>query len=220
MGGHSAESINRYLSTMTTVIGAIKKIGRHYFTTAEVAAVSGKSTSAAVQALNGLEKQGVVMKIYRGVWAEVTQKLLSPYGAIPFVFPLSHAYVSFISALHLHGIIEQIPQVITLASTSHTRVITTRLGTFHIHQIHPSFFAGFDWYNRTGDFLIAEPEKALADCLYLTGYKRHQYGHFPELHFSKNFSFKKVLHWIRVMPNARMHISAAQRLKEIQSRYG
>jgi len=58
---------------------------------------------------------------------------------------------------HLYGIIEQIPQVITLASTIHTKKISTKIGTFIIYQILPAFFDGFDWYRKTGDFLIAEP---------------------------------------------------------------
>lgn len=202
---------------MTTVIGAIKKINRPFFTTAELSAVSGKSKSATVQALNALKKQGVVMKIYRGVWAEVTQKPPSPYSAIPFIFPL-RVYVSFISALHLYGIIEQIPQVITLASTSHTRKARTRIGAYFVHQLHPSFFDGFDWYRRTGDFLIAEPEKALADCLYLAGHKKRQYAHFPELHFPNTFSFTKVLRWIQRIPSARVCKSAEKRLAEIQGK--
>src|SRR3989338_1136049 len=147
-----------------SILPFIKKINRLIFTTAELSAISGKSLSATVQSLNHLEKQGVILKIYRGIWAEANESL-SAYGIIPFLFPRHQAYLSFIGALHVYGIIEQIPQVITVASISHTKEIATKLGVFSVHQISHNFFKGFDWHKKKGDFLIAEPEKALIDCL-------------------------------------------------------
>lgn len=199
-----------------SIVGFLKKIKRPIFTTAELSAFSGKSLSTTVQALNYLQKQGAVLKVYRGIWAQVTDKPLSPYSIIPFLFPRHRAYVSFISALHLYDIIEQIPQVITLASTSHSRIIVTKLGTFSVHQIAPPFFAGFDWYKNSGDFLIAEPEKALVDCLYLSACKKKQFSYFPELHFPQSFSFKKAKEWIKKIPNSRARTFASKKLIRIQ----
>lgn len=199
-----------------SILSFVKKMNRPIFTTAELSAVSGKSLSTTIQALNYLKRQGIVLKIYRGVWAEVTSKPLGPYSVIPFLFPKHRAYVSFISALHLYDIIEQIPQVITLASTMHTKIITTKLGAFSVHQITPSFFDGFEWYKGKGDFLIAEPEKALIDCLYLAGYKKKQFAYFPELHFPKTFSFKKAKEWIKRIPSPKIRSYAQQKLKPIE----
>jgi len=199
-----------------SIIGFIKKIKRPVFTSAELSAISGKSLSSTVQALNYLQKQGAVFKIYKGVWAEVLSKPLSSYAIIPFLFPSQRAYVSFISALHLYGIIEQIPQVTTLASTGHSKTIKTKLGIFSVHQIAPSFFDGFDWYKSQGDFLIAEQEKALVDCLYLAGYKKKQFAHFPELRFPETFSFKKARDWVKKIPNPRVRLFAQQKLSVIE----
>ncbi len=203
------------MSKEKNIIGFVKKIKRPIFTSAELSAISGKSLSATIQALNHLQEQGVVLKIYRGVWTEVLSRPISPYSVIPFLFPGQRTYLSFISALHLHGIIEQIPQITTLASTGRTKTITTEIGTFSVHQIAPSFFDGFDWYKDQGDFLIAEPEKALVDCLYLAGYKKRQYAHFPELHFPKTFSFKKAKEWINKIPNPKVRSSAQKKLQDI-----
>lgn len=197
------------------ILAFIKKLNRAVFTTYELSIISGKSLSATTQALNFLQKHGVVFKIYRGVWAEVTNKPLSPYIVIPFLFPQHRVYVSFISALHLYGIIEQIPQVMTLASTMHTKMITTKIGTFSVHRIAPSFFDGFVWYKNEGNFLIAEPEKALIDCLYLSAYKRKQFGYFPELHFSNSFSFKEARMWIKRIPNPKIRLYAQKKLDHI-----
>jgi len=199
-----------------SIISFIKKINRPIFTSAELSAISGKSLSATIQALNYLQKQGAVLKIYRGIWAEILSKPLSPYGLIPFLFPSQRAYVSFISALHLYGIIEQIPQIITLASVIHTKTIVTKLGVFSVHQIKPSFFDGFGWYKNQGDFLIAEPEKALIDCLYLAGYKKKQFANFPELHFPKTFSFRKAKGWIKKILNPKIRLHAQQKLTIIE----
>ena len=193
------------------IISFIKKINRPIFTTAELSAVSKKSLSTTSQALNYLQKQGIVLKLYRGIWAEAG-KPLSSYSLIPFLFPSHQAYLSFVSALHVYGIIEQIPQVITLASTIHTKEINTKLGVFSVHQIAPKFFKGFDWHKGSGSFLIADPEKALADCLYLARYKKKQFTHFPELFFPKTFSFKKVEEWVKETSNPYM----LKKLEEIK----
>lgn len=189
----------------------IKKLHRPVFTTHELSSLSGKSLSVTTQALNFLQKQGLLFKIYRGIWAETGNERLSPYIVVPFLLPRHRAYVSFISALHLYGIIEQIPQVITLASTAHTRTIRTKTGTFSIHRIAPSFFDGFAWYKGPGSFLIAEPEKALIDCLYLSACKKKQFSYFPELHFPKNFSFKKAGEWVKKIPNSKIRLSAQRK---------
>ncbi len=182
----------------------IKKLGRSVFTTHEMITISGKSASTIVQSLNRSANQGLIIKIYQGVWAEPGLRALSPFEVIPHLFPRQRVYVSFISALHLHGIVEQIPQVITLASTSHSNTIHTKVGVFSIHQIAPSFFDGFDWYKGDGNFLIAEPEKALIDSLYLSSRKKKQFVHFPELDFPATFSFKKAAAWAKRIPEEKI----------------
>jgi len=198
-----------------SILKFIKELRQPVFTTQEIAHFSGKSLSATTQGLNFLQKQGVIFKIHRGIWAEVRNKLLSPYSVIAFLLSGQRAYVSFISALHLYGIIEQIPQVITLASMKHTKIIHTKIAAFSIHQIAPSFFKGFKWYKEQGDFLIAEPEKALVDCLYLSVHKKRQFGYFPELNFSKTFSFRKAKEWVRIIPNVKVRISVRRKLDKI-----
>lgn len=199
-----------------TLLKYIKQLNHPVFTTGDLSGISGKSLSTTTQRLNFLCRQGVVLKIYRGIWAEITDKPISPYSIIPYLLPLHRVYVSFTTALHLHGIIEQIPQVITLASTAHTKIIHTKTGVFSIHQISPALFDGFDWYNHTGEFLIAEPEKALFDCLYLSVYKKNQFGYFPELHFTKKFSFNKVNKWIEHINDIRTKKLIKTKLQSIK----
>jgi Predicted transcriptional regulator len=194
----------------------IRQLGQPVFTTHEAHVISGSSLSATTQALNYLTRQGLIFKVSRGVWAESGAGGISPYSVIPFLFPRHRAYLSFVSALHVHGIIEQIPQVATLASTSHTKTIRTKVGVFSVHQIAPYFFAGFGWYKGTGSFLIAEPEKALVDSLYLSARKKKQFGYFPELHFPKSFSFKKAEAWVRVIRDPMIRTSVQRKLAALR----
>ena len=194
----------------------IKKLGRPVFTTHELITASGKSASTIVQSLNRLVEQGLLIKIYRGVWAEAGNKRVSAYEIIPCLFPRQRVYVSFISALHLHGILEQIPQVVTLASTAHTSTIRTEAGVFSVHQINPAIFDGFDWYKGEGSFLIAEPEKALVDSLYLSSRKKKQFGHFPELHFPPGFNFKKADQWVKRIPEEKIRLYVLKKLEALK----
>ncbi len=195
----------------------IREIGRPVFTTHELTAISGKSASVVVQSLNHLVKQGLLMKIYRGVWAEQGPRAISSFEVISALFPRQRVYVSFITALHLHGIVAQIPQVITLASTAHTSRLRTKAGVFSVHQISPSLFNGFDWYRGESNFLIAEPEKALIDSLYLSSRKKKQFGSFPELDFPPEFSFKKAARWGKRIPEKKIRLFVLEKLKIIEA---
>lgn len=197
------------------ILTCIKKLPGRVFRTREMADISGKSSSATVQALNALKDKGVIGKIYRGIWAEDTGTPISPYAVIPFLPLKTRVYVSFISALHFYDIIEQIPQVITLASIEHTRKINTKVGTFSIHQIQPNFFKGFDWYKDKGKFLIAEPEKALVDCLYISAHKKNKFSYFPELNFNKNFKKERLNYWIEQVPKNKIKKYVEKKAEEL-----
>ncbi len=198
-----------------SMLGQIRQLRRSVFTTHELCAVSGKSPQAVTQALNILKKEGVLFKIYRGIWAEAGNERISPYTITPLLLPRHRSYVSFISALHLYGIIEQIPQVITLATTAHTKTIRTSAGTYCFHQLHPALFDGFGWYKGTGSFLIAEPEKALIDSLYLSTRKKRQFGYFPELYFPKTFSSAKAKKWVNGIPDYRIRSYVEKKLVKL-----
>lgn len=200
------------------ILTAIKRLNYPIFTTGELSKLSGGTLSNTTQALKHLQRKDIVSQIKRGLWMlDLDTQKINPYMLIPFLFSHHRAYLSFISALHLYGIVEQIPQVITLASTSHTRIIQTQLGVFYVHRIAPSFFKGFDWYKGTGNFLIAEQEKALIDCLYISARKKKQFGYFPELYISKSFSFNKARKWVKQIPNDKIRISVMNKLEKILS---
>ena len=212
---HFIEELKNEKNSSPNIMTFIKKLERPVFTTHELTAISGKSSSTTVQCLNRL----VLIKLYRGVWAEPGSRALSSFEIIPYLFPRQRVYVSFISALHLHGIVEQIPQVITLASTAHRSTIRTKAGVFSVHQIAPVLFDGFDWYKGEGSFLIAEPEKALIDSLYLSSRKKKQFGYFPELYFPYEFSFKKAAKWVERIPEEKIRLYILKKLEALTGEF-
>ena len=197
-----------------TLAAHIAALGRPVFTARELAAVSGRSASVVSQGLAFLARQGLTVKVAHGVWA-AGGAMPSPYAVIGYLLPRQRAYVSFTSALHLHGIIEQIPQVVTLASVAHTKEITTNAGTFDVHHLAPSFFKGFSW-REAGGFFIASPEKALVDCLYISAFRKRRFSHFPELNFPAAFSFKKAVAWAALINSGAALNHVLKRLAEIK----
>lgn len=195
----------------------VRRLGRPVFTTHDIVSISGRSPSTVVQCLNRLVSQGLLIKPYRGIWAETEYGSISAFSLIQQLFFRQRVYVSFITALHLHGIVEQIPQMITLASLTHSRMIRTSLGVYSLHQIAPDFFNGFDWYKGKDDFLIAMPEKALVDSLYLSSRRKKQFGHFPELHFAREFSFRKAYDWVKCIREKSIRRHVIDKLDEIQN---
>ncbi len=198
-----------------SILSTINKPSSRVFTTHEISILSGKSLSAVTQSLNNLVREGAVTKVSRGVWMREGGEAVSLYAIIPYLFPRHRAYVSFITALHIHGIIEQIPQVTELASTGHAGIIRTNLGVFYTHHIAPSFFDGFGWHKGSSGFLIAEQEKALIDSLYLSAHKKRRFGHFPELHFPDSFSFKRARAWANKINNKTTRAYVLKKLEDI-----
>jgi hypothetical protein len=126
--------------------------------------------------------------------------------------------VSFLTALHLHGLIEQIPQIVYAATTGPTRLKKTSLGTFSFHRIDPAFFKGYDWYGERRDFLIATPEKALVDSLYVSSRKARHFAFFPEIDFGSGFQLGRAMEWIDEIRDPMIQKYCRERLLELAGR--
>lgn len=191
------------MSSRLGIDQAVHSIGRAVFTTRQIAALRGSSLSAASQGLSRMEERGLVKKVTRGIWCVPDDPRFTPFALVPLLAGGHRAYVSLISALHLHGLIEQIPEIIYAVTTGHTRVRKTSVGTYSYHRISPRFFAGFDWYGNRQDFLIATPEKALVDSLYLSSRKGKRFGFFPEIELGADFDFERAHEWVDLIENDR-----------------
>ncbi|MDO9572926.1 MAG: hypothetical protein Q7J37_03490, partial [Candidatus Omnitrophota bacterium] len=75
-----------------SLLGNIKELGAPVFTTFELSASSGKSSSVVIQGLNNLVEDGLIIKVYRGIWAQVGNEQLSPYAVISCLLTRHRAY--------------------------------------------------------------------------------------------------------------------------------
>ena len=107
-------------------------------------------------ALSRLEKTGLIRRVARD-W--ICIQPCEVWEIIKVVFPSS--YISLEWALHHHEILDQEINVVTMVWLGKPKLVKTRHYIFEIHRIKPQLYFG---YNAN---MIAEPEKALLDTLYL-----------------------------------------------------
>lgn len=81
----------------------------------------------------------------------------------------SPSYISLHTALSVYGIIPEAVTQITCVTTNRTASYSNSFGNFHYQAVKPDLFFGYkqELLKRGGCYLIAEPEKAIVDLLYL-----------------------------------------------------
>lgn len=184
---------------VTDALGELLRLRRPIVETREVAVRLGVSTSRASQILRELEESGVIRRIRHGLWA--LDPTVDPFRIPPYLTAPHPAYVSFWSALARHGLIEQVPRQVFVASLDRSRLIDTSLGPFSIHHLSPDLFGGFEGSEETG--YVATPEKALFDTIYLRA-PRGGTAQLPELELPAKFDERKLEEWITRVPRARL----------------
>src|SRR5207302_1315892 len=150
---------------------------------------AGVALSNASRDLSALAKAGLVTRVTRGVWSVPSHPDFSPYAVVPRLFrPPRRGYVSLLSALNLHGLIEQIPTAVQVITTVQRPGLVTPVGRFEFHRIQAELFGGFGPHRPSWSFDLAEPEKAFFDVLYLSVRKQRRFSHLPEVDFSEGFA--------------------------------
>lgn len=176
---------------MTTVdaLARLTAMGEPAFETADAAVRLGLSNAHASAMLARLAAARLVVRLRRGLWAFPDRvDALSLAGRLTAPLP---AYVSLQSALFFHGMISQVPRVTYAVSLARTRRFTTPMGTVSIHHVAPGFFFGFEEAGRQGT-LVASPEKALVDFLYLAPARSMLFRALPELELPRGFSLRRA----------------------------
>lgn len=192
----------------TEAYGNLLQIGRPLIQTGEAASRLSRSVSSASHLLRSLEGAGLVRRVRPGLWA--LQPNPEPFSIPPYLTAPFPAYVSFWSALARHGMIDQIPRQISVASTDRTRRATTTLGIYAIHHLAPELFDGYGGSQETG--YLASPEKALFDAVYL---RAPAGGHLflPELTLPEIFDADNQLQeWLGRIARPRLQTLVARGL--------
>ena len=121
-------------------------------------------------------------RLTRGVWAQPAHPRFTPTAAVPLLLGNEQGYVSFLSAMHLHGLISQIPGSIEIATTGHTRQLDTPVARYEFLRIQPAMMRqGIAASATEPPYNLATAAKALIDTLYIATRKRRRFASLPEV---------------------------------------
>ena len=155
------------------------------FETREFAFLCGVSISSASRRLARLGALGVLVRISRGIWCQPPHRDFTPNQAAGLLLGNERGYVSFLSALHAHGSISQIPASVQIATTGHGRIVPSPVGRYEFFRIKPEMMqSGFAMSETRPPYLLASGEKALLDTFYISTRKGKRFGRLPEVDVS------------------------------------
>ncbi len=153
-----------------------------FFTTRQYAFALGIALETASRQLKILAIEKSLQSVTRGVWAHIHHPYYSPYGAAPYLLGNEHGYISFLTALHRHGVISQIPKTIQIATTGRGRKLKSAIGEFEFFHIQSQMMGeGIQVNEGKLPYNIATAEKAFLDTLYLSTRKGRRFAKLPEI---------------------------------------
>lgn len=142
-------------------IQTLRGFNKPYFTVADLEKILEMRRDSLYVTLNRLVKDGVLIRLRRGVYQPEFQGLELERTANELYYP---SYLSFESALSRYGILSQIPYTLTFATYRRSKKILLRDREVEYRQLKKEYFFG---YKLEKGLYIAEPEKAVLDQLYM-----------------------------------------------------
>lgn len=139
----------------------LENLGKTYFTIHELKKFYKNKKSSLKNLLSRWSKEEIILSLGNGYYCFDIEKLDYLNHACNLVKP---SYISLEYALNYYGIIEQIPQAVTLISFKRHKFIHSGPYTYEYTKIKRELFFG---YERIDEYYIALPEKALLDTIYL-----------------------------------------------------
>jgi predicted transcriptional regulator of viral defense system len=189
-------------------LSRVRALGMPVIDTADAAAALAQSTSATTKTLSRLAHAGLITSVRTGTWwveGSVDPYLLPEYLTAPL-----DSYLSLQTALHLRGLIEQVPSVYYAVSLARTQRVVTRTGTFSIHHLAPEVFGGYE-ETKTG-VKLATAEKALFDFAYLSAGRSRIFTALPELELPRGFRRKELARWLAMIGSERSRTITQRKL--------
>ncbi len=199
-------SLDRYQTLLKVAAG-------QPISTREAAARLRIPMSSASRLLASLVTRGVAQRLRPGLWV-VGEELPDAFALASSLTAPAPAYISFTTALNHHGLIDQMPRQITVASTGRPRKIVTSRGEYVIHRIPPELFDG--WSEDRGAW-IARPEKALFDMAYVAA-ARGRSAFVPEMDPPSGFDARHFDAWLARVPSARLRTLTRRELGRLMTR--
>jgi predicted transcriptional regulator of viral defense system len=177
----------------------LQRLGTRTITTSEAAAAWQITSSGASRMLSTLAATGLIERLRYGVWLvdrDATAESLATEITAPYP-----SYVSHVSALYLHGVIDQVPAEVHVVAAAEPRKIETSRGAFRLHRMPTELFGGFA--DRRG-VALATPEKALFDWAYLSVVSGNPNARLPETEWPASFRRAEVGRWIERIASPRI----------------
>ena len=167
---------------MTSIeyVNLITQSKRKFLTTKDLdALISTESKRTLEDIVKRLVSGKVLTQLERGKYY-VTNMQVSDFEVAQFLYAPS--YISFETALNYHGILSQFPLEITSATTKRrtTKLINDK--AFSYAKINSKIFTG---YYKEDDYLMAYPEKALFDQLYMISKSIKTEEYLDEMDYSQ-----------------------------------
>lgn len=156
-------------------------------------------------------QDGLLYRLKRGIYALNTDQPIEEEIANTLYKP---SYISFEYALAYHGLLLEMPYVVTSATTKATRLIVASEKTYSYRTIKREAFTGYSMVKQNGgSFMIAEKEKAVVDYLYFVSL--HKASHNDRLLenirtkvYSNNseLNVERILSYTKLFANSRLSI--------------
>ncbi len=121
------------------------------------------------------QARGYIRKVNKGFYIFTDRELSEPYIYHIANRIYSPSYISMESALYYYALIPETVYGVSSISTKKTQTYQTELANFYYQSVSPRLFWGYRM-ESLGDyqFLIADPEKAVLDFLYLKSHLKTQ----------------------------------------------
>jgi len=117
-------------------------------------------------ALRRYEARGLVERVSTKIYINHFNQQFSPRDLVNVLRPRS--YISLESALVERGIITQSPSILTCVTPGYPQSFRSKSVSIVYRKISPELYWGYEEKaTRYNKYLIAEPEKALLDWIYL-----------------------------------------------------
>lgn len=192
----------------TEAYAALRSLGRDVISNKEAAALWGTEQRTTRRRLQSMREAGLITHLRHGLWS--LDPDIDPFKVPPYLTAPLPAYVSFWSALRRHGMIEQIPRQIWVASLDRAKHLQTSVGSFEVRHIAPELFLGFTGSQESG--YLATPEKAFFDAVYV-GAAASERSSFPELVLPKGFERRLLKSWVERIDSRRLRTIVSRRLR-------
>jgi predicted transcriptional regulator of viral defense system len=201
--------------TQIEALRRLRELKAGGFETRDAAALFGTTIANTHMILRRLAAADFIVHIARGSWGlveRVSRFSLPQMIAAPYL-----AYVSLQSALFHHGLIEQVPAVVYAVTLGRTRRCKTPMATVSLHHLPPALFHGYEPHEKDGS-LIATPEKALFDLLYLAPGRSRLFARLPELEIPRGFRWTELKGDVARVKSASRRTFLSHEIEELRSR--